>query len=151
MSLVTLRPALESDSGRLAELNEQLGYAVSAAVLAARLRRILASEPDLIRVAALPSGRIVGWIHAQLSQWLESEYRAEIGGLVVDQAVRRQGVGRTLVAGVARWAADHGAVDLSVRCQVHRADAHAFYVAQGFTITKSQHVFRRSLESVPQG
>ncbi len=140
---VTLRPAASTDLTRIAVLNGQLGYAAAAESLAARLQIVLASERDHLQVAVSPDGSIVGWIHAQLVQWLESPYRAEIGGLVVDEAVRRQGVGRILVDGVRQWAAERGAMELSVRCQIHRAEAHAFYAAQGFIRVKSQHVFRR--------
>jgi GNAT superfamily N-acetyltransferase len=140
---VSLRPAASTDLTLIAVLNGQLGYAAAAESLAARLQIILASERDHLQVAVLPDGHVVGWIHAQLVQWLESPYRAEIGGLVVDEAARRQGVGRILVNGVRQWAAAHGAMELSVRCQIHRVEAHAFYAAQGFIRTKSQHVFRR--------
>ena len=142
---VTLRPAANTDLTRIAALNGQLGYAATAKALAARLESILTSERDHLQVAVLPDGPIVGWIHAQLVQSLESPFRAEIGGLVVDEAVRRQGVGRILVNGVRQWAAAHGAMELSVRCQLHRVEAHAFYAAQGFIRVKSQHVFRRSV------
>jgi len=142
---VTLRPAANTDLTRIAALNGQLGYAATAESVAARLEFILASERDHLQVAVLPDGPVVGWIHAQLVQWLESPYRAEIGGLVVDETVRRQGVGRILVDGVRRWAAAHGAMELSVRCQVHRVEAHAFYAKQGFVRVKSQHVFRRPI------
>lgn len=140
---VTLRPAATADLARIAALNGQLGYAATADSIAARLQIILASERDLLQVAVLPDGPVVGWVHAQLVQWLESPYRAEIGGLVVDEAVRRRGVGRILVDAVRLWAVTHGAMELSVRCQIHRVEAHAFYTAQGFIRTKSQHVFRR--------
>lgn len=140
---VTLRPAVSADLTRIAALNGQLGYAASAESLAARLQIILANERDFLQVAILPDGLVVGWVHAQLVQWLESPYRAEIGGLVVDEAVRRRSVGRILVDAVRLWAAAHGARELSVRCQVHRVEAHAFYAAMGFIRTKSQHVFRR--------
>ena len=146
MASIILRPAVESDVPRLAELNGHLGYAAVPELVLQRLRRILASDLDCIRVAGFPDGRVAGWIHAQLCQWLESEYRAEIGGLIVDGTMRRQGVGRTLVREVARWAKARGAVELSVRCQIHRDDAHAFYATQGFALVKSQHVFRRRLD-----
>ncbi|MFO1458116.1 MAG: GNAT family N-acetyltransferase [Verrucomicrobiota bacterium] len=145
MEPITLRSALESDAPSLAELNGQLGYSASPDVVRERLIRILRSKEDCLRVAILSDGRIAGWIHAQLCQWLESDYRAEIGGLVVDASQRRRGVGARLVAAVAEWARSRGAVELSVRCQIHRTEAHAFYVAQGFHLTKSQHVFRRTL------
>jgi GNAT superfamily N-acetyltransferase len=136
---------LESDSPSLADLNGQLGYSASPPVVRERLLRILASGNDCLRVALLEDGRMAGWIHAQLSQWLESDFRAEIGGLIVDTTLRRRGVGTLLVAAVADWARSRGAVELSVRCQLHRTEAHAFYAAQGFQRTKSQHVFRRRL------
>lgn len=139
------RQPVEADTDEIAILIGQLGYAVPAEALAVRMSRILASERDFVRVAVHPTGRVVGWIHAQLTQWLESEHRAEIGGLIVEETMRRQGVGGGLVNAAACWASSRGAVGLSVRCQIHRVDAHAFYVAQGFSLSKSQYVFRRAI------
>jgi GNAT superfamily N-acetyltransferase len=115
--------------------------------LAGRLERLRASEGDLILVATDSADGVVGWLHAHLVQYLESEFRVEIGGLVVAARFQRRGVGRKLVDSVIPWATRHGAIEMSVRCQTWRVDAHGFYESLGFVRTKSQQVFRRSLSA----
>jgi GNAT superfamily N-acetyltransferase len=131
----------------LARLSAQLGYPVSEDAMRVRLRRLLASAYDTIFVAESPEGRLLGWIHGFLSQLLESDYRVEIGGLVVDQQYQRKGVGRDLVRHVEKWAAESGATEASVRCRTTRPETHHFYESLGYGRAKTQIVFRKALET----
>jgi GNAT superfamily N-acetyltransferase len=91
---------------------------------------------------------LAGWIHGFLSQLLESDYRVEIGGLLVDERWRRNGIGRRLVRVVDDWAAERGAAELSVRCREERAESHKFYESLSFRHTKTQRVFRKRAGNV---
>jgi GNAT superfamily N-acetyltransferase len=142
-----LRRAVQSDAEELARLTSQLGYPSSAAVIGSRLARMLPSSNDCLLVVESSSGELVGWIHGFLSQFLESEYRVEIGGLIVDDRLRRKGIGRRLVRAVEDWALEQGAVELSVRCREDRAESHRFYESLSFTHTKTQRVFRKRIRN----
>ena len=129
----------------MARLANQLGYPASIDAMRARLRRLLESSIDAVFVAEAAGGIVAGWIHGVLSQYLESDYRVEIAGLVVDERFQRQGIGRDLVAEVERWGARHGASQSSVRCRTTRPDAHLFYKSLGYSENKTQIVFRKLL------
>jgi GNAT superfamily N-acetyltransferase len=122
-----IRRAVASDAAELARLTSQLGYPATEATIRSRLIRMIDSSNDCLVVAEVVSGRLAGWIHAFLSQLLESDCRVEIGGLLVDERWRRNGIGRQLVRAVDDWAVERGAAELSVRCREERTESHKFY------------------------
>lgn len=140
-----IRQAREQDCAELARLAGQLGYAASEDTMRKRLQRLLSSSTDAVFVAETADGGLAGWIHGVLSQVLESDYRVEIAGLIVDERFRQKGVGRDLVERVEHWGVEHGVEQASVRCRTTRADAHRFYESLGYTQAKTQIVFRKSL------
>lgn len=145
MAQPVIRQAVESDAAELARLTSQLGYPVSTASLLGRVSRISASADDRLLVAEVPGGELAGWVHGFLCQLLESDYRVEIGGLVVDERWRRSGIGRQLVQAIEDWAMESGARELSVRCREERTESHQFYESLSFRHTKTQRVFRKRL------
>jgi GNAT superfamily N-acetyltransferase len=144
-SRYSIRQAHEQDCAELARLASELGYPASSETMKLRLQRLLSSPNDVVFVAESVDTGLVGWIHGVLSQFLESDYRVEIGGLVVDERFHRKGVGRDLVRKVESWAIERGAVQASVRCNTTRTGAHSFYESLGFDRAKTQIVFRKSL------
>lgn len=145
-SVVRMRPATPADADAIAELSGQLGYPVAAAAVRQRLERLLAAADQAVFVA-VDARRVVGWIHGADQLLVESEQRCEILGLVVDQRLRRAGVGRGLVAEIERWAAARGLAVVSVRSAVTRAESHPFYERLGYERVKSQHVYRKRLRA----
>lgn len=87
------------------------------------------------------AGEVAGWLHATTSFRLESPPYAEIGGLVVDEHRRGQGIGERLVRAAVDWAGGRGFAELRVRSNVVREDAHRFYRRLGFASVKTQAVF----------
>src|SRR5215213_8956733 len=146
MSLPTLRRAVSSDAAALARLTTQLGYPVSESTIAARLARMISRNDDCLLVAEDANGQLLGWIHGFVIQLLESDYRVEIGGLVVDAQCRRRGVGRQLVQAIEEWAKERGAMEISVRCREERAESYLFYESLSFKHVKSQFVFRKRMD-----
>jgi len=145
MSQPSVRRAVISDAPELARLTSLLGYPAAESTIADRVRRLLATPGDCLLVAESGEGQLAGWIHGFLCQLLESDYRVEIGGLLVDEPFRRSGVGRRLVTAIEDWAKGQGAAELSVRCRVEREEAHRFYETLGFRTTKTQKAFRKRL------
>ncbi len=145
MTTHTIRRATESDSAEIARLAGQLGYPVSDKAMRLRLQRLLANPDDVIFVADTGEGHLLGWIHGVCSQYVESECRVEIGGLVVEEKFHRKGIGRALVAHLERWALERGLTQTVVRCRTTRPEAHLFYESLGYGKTKTQVVFRKSL------
>ena len=145
MAPASIRQAREQDCAEVARLAGQLGYPVTADAMRVRLQRLLASSSDVVFVAESADGGLAGWIHGVLSQFVESDYRVEIGGLVVDERFQRQGVGCNLVERVEAWAGERGVGLASMRCQFTQTGAQWFYENLGYRQAKTQIVFRKAL------
>ncbi len=145
MTRFHIRNGREQDGSQIARLASQLGYPVSGETMRTRLQTLLASPANLVLVAESDEGELLGWIHGVLSQFLESDRRVEIGGLVIDKQYHRKGIGRDLVERVEAWGVEHGVLQVLVRCQTKRAEAHTFYGSLGYAPAKTQTVFRKSL------
>ena len=102
-------------------------------------------DPKHLVLAAVSGSSVVGWVHAYVCNLLESDTYAEVGGFVVDESFRGQGVGGKLMKAVEDWARQEGCHAVSVRSSVIRHEAHKFYAARGFELIKTQHVFRKRL------
>lgn len=134
-----------TDAADIASLATQLGYPSEAAQIERRFA-LIAGDPDhAVFVAEAPAGRVAGWVHVHGRRLLEAEPFAEIGGLVVAEECRGQGVGHALMAEAERWAAEHGYGEVCVRSNTIRHEAHRFYQALGYRPVKSQQVFRKAV------
>jgi len=147
MDAVDIRRATMDDSSALADLSTQLGYPTSQIQSANRLDVILDSKEHAILVTCLADGTVVGWVHAFLAFRVESDPFAEIGGFVVTKELRRQGIGRCLLAAVEEWVIQSGITKLRVRSRSNRVDTHTFFERLGFSKSKQQHVFDKSLKT----
>jgi GNAT superfamily N-acetyltransferase len=132
---MAIRSAQASDASAILHLTRQLGYEVDAAAALARLSRILARRDQEILVADA-DGKTVGWIHVLRSEYVESDTSAVIGGLVVDRAHRRQGVGRLLVEAVEAWARREGCSIVRLWSSSSRTDSHRFTNDYGTRISR---------------
>jgi GNAT superfamily N-acetyltransferase len=145
MTEMSIRGATLRDAPRLAALSEVLGYPVAVETMGHRLRRLLERAEEVVLVAELAPGEIVGWLHGAEQELLESGRRCEILGLVVDGEHRGRGVGRRLVDAVEAWAAGRGLEQMAVRSNVARVESHPFYERLGYVRTKTQHAYRKRL------
>lgn len=143
--MTEIRPARSTDAAVLAGLTGQLGYPVTADVMAQRLAAVLGTPHNLVLVTCNEQGVPVGWIHVGERQLLESGAYCEILGLVVDNAYRRQGRAAGLVAAAERWAHERGCTQIAVRSNIVRLESHPFYERAGYSRVKTQHVYRKAL------
>ncbi|HXM16722.1 MAG TPA: GNAT family N-acetyltransferase [Candidatus Eremiobacteraceae bacterium] len=139
-----IRRAKASDVVRLAELAGELGYPTTTAEMKVRLRRVKPAALNAIFVAE-DGGEVVGWIHVSVSYLLEVPLRAEINGLVVSATTRSRGTGARLLEAVEAWARTKKCEGMSVRSNVIRDRAHAFYERNGYEHYKTQKSFRKPL------
>ncbi len=145
---VALRPARPSDAPSIAELTRQLGYDVDAELLAPRLARMLARADQQILIAEL-DGRLVGWLHGEVAEYLEFGPFVVIGGLVVDRSCRRQGIGRLLMDAAEAWARHQGCSVVRLWSSSTRTAAHKFYESLGYADVKTQHSFLKRIDGRP--
>jgi len=88
-------------------------------------------DPRFILVAEDAAGVVAGLAMAQPERTGETPFAAEINALYVDDAHRRQGCGRALVAAAAARLASAGSTSLLIRVLVENAPGRRFYEALG--------------------
>jgi [ribosomal protein S18]-alanine N-acetyltransferase len=93
-------------------------------------------------LVALSDGYLSGFA---LTSWLRPETSAELEGVFVDRAYRRQGIGSALVAACMAWAANAGAATVRLEVRASNAPALGLYHRYGFSTTGR----RRAYYSVP--
>lgn len=146
---VLIRSGRTSDAADIARLTGDLGYDVSASDVAARLSRIL-SRPDEQFLVAELDGRVVGWLHAAISEPVDSEPYVKIVGLVVDHRHQRKGIGRMLMTEAEGWARARGYSIVRLSSTSLRTGAHRFYEQLGYTNLKTQYAFAKGLDAASQ-
>jgi GNAT superfamily N-acetyltransferase len=141
----SIRPPREQDYPSLADLAGQLGYPSTVEEIIQRLNAMKASADHAVFVAEMPGGAIAGWIAVSIYRGLEMNPRGEVTGLVVGDKFRSQQVGKRLLARAEQWTLDQGCREISLRSNVIRDRAHAFYLREGYQHTKTQKTFRKKL------
>src|SRR5882757_4640498 len=139
-----IRRARPGDVARLASLAGELGYPTTVAEMKVRLRRVKPAANNAIFVAEA-DGEVIGWTHVSMSYLLEVPLRAEINGLVVSETSRSLGTGARLLEAAEAWARTKKCEGMSVRSNVIRDRAHAFYERNGYEHYKTQKAFRKPL------
>jgi GNAT superfamily N-acetyltransferase len=143
---VEIRIPRPLDFERMAELAGQLGYPAGAEEIARRLTGMQASAEHAVFVAELPGGEIAGWIGVFLYRCVETDARAEVSGLIVDERSRSQGIGQRLLERAEQCAPETKCDTIGLRSNVIRSRAHAFYEHQGYQHFKTQKSFRKNLK-----
>jgi GNAT superfamily N-acetyltransferase len=139
------RPARQTDAPAIAALVSQLGYDTTEADVADRLGRMLARS-DQQFVIAEDGDRLLGWVHVEIAEYVESGTFAVIGGLVVDRAHRRRGIGAALMAAAEAWARQQGCSVMRLWSSTSRVPAHRFYAGLGYVNAKTQYTFVKPLD-----
>lgn len=142
---VLVRPAVAADAQEIARLGAQFAKPVDAAQLRACIMALQALPAYYLAVAEESAAGLLGWIQVERRLIAaEAGERAEIMGLVVDEAARRRGVGTQLVNAAQQWAIAAGLPQILVRSNVVRVASHIFYAGLGFSRVKTQHVYVKS-------
>src|SRR2546422_9087977 len=107
-----------ADSERMARLATQLGYPSTIAEVRRRLGRILKQPGHAVFVAEKSDVGVVGWAHVFVHALVESDTFAEVGGLIVDERERGQGIGKGLIARVETCAQALGGPNVALRSSI---------------------------------
>ncbi len=140
-----IRGAVVDDAAEIARLTQELGYKASVTEISMRLSMLTEMPGHFVAVAEGRPGTLAGWIAAERRLILESGQRVEICGLVVDGTQRRLGIGRSLIGAVEQWTAQGGLASVVVRTNIDRPESHSFYLNAGYTRSKTQHVYSKSV------
>lgn len=142
---LTIRSARMKDAEALANLTSQLGYPATAEQIRGRFNMLQARPGEDVVLVAEVDGKVVGWVHAHTYKLLVDAPEVEIGGLVVDEEMRGQGIGEQLMQAAEDWAREHDCESIYLRSNTIRTKAHEFYKRIGYEIIKSQYAFRKML------
>jgi GNAT superfamily N-acetyltransferase len=132
------------DVARVLPLLAQLGYEMTLAEAARRVREVLAEAEHCVLVAETAE-RIGGLLHVFTRPAIENPREAVVQAIVVDAAFRRAGLGRSLMAAAEHWGSERGCRSVVLASNVVRAPAHAFYAALGYRVSATAHIFRKPL------
>ncbi|HEY2031948.1 MAG TPA: GNAT family N-acetyltransferase [Myxococcales bacterium] len=132
------------DAAMVAQLATQLGYPCTAEEVRPRIEAISALADEQLRVAR-HDGRAIGYIHFLLRRGISGAPRVEIAQVVVEEAMRGRGIGRTLLLLAEDWARERGVRKMKLASRATRPDAHRLYLKLGYTIVKTSHFFEKPL------
>jgi len=144
MEIIQLNTVNENQALEIYELSNQLGYTNDPELLFARLKHIVNLKDHAVFVAQL-DGKIVGWLHCLVCLRIESPLFVEVAGLVVDENVRGQQIGKKLIETSKTWSRHQNISIMRIRCNVIRTESLQFYQALGFISNKVQKVFEMDL------
>jgi GNAT superfamily N-acetyltransferase len=139
-----IRRAQIADAAEMARLAGELGYPMAAAEMSRRLAVLLPNDRHYVAVA-VGGERLVGWMHVEHRFSLEGGDRAELMGLVVDSTVRRKGLGGALLDAAEKWTLAQGLSSLTIRSNAARESSHPFYESLGYSRSKTQHVYTKTV------
>jgi len=141
---VRLRPAETGDADAVAALAGQLGYQRTAAQIREWLTALTARSGQAVFVAEW-HGEVVAWVDVSLEHRLQSETFGLIGGLVVKEGLRGEGIGKRLCERAEQWSREQGAKKLRVTSRSTREAAHRFYLRDGYQQVKVSMIFEKAL------
>jgi GNAT superfamily N-acetyltransferase len=144
-AMVQVRRAQTKDAARLAELSGQLGYPATPGEIRARFGKLRRSSADAVFVGQSGT-EVIGWVHVSVCHLLEVPTRGEINAFIVADGQRSKGAGAQLLEAAEDWARRKKCQHMSVRSNVIRGAAHAFYERHGFEHYKTQKAFRKRLQ-----
>ena len=135
--MMVIRPAGAGDAHEIARLIDELGYPVTPDQVEARLK-ILETAGECALVAEL-DGKVVACLSISTTKVLHRPAPVgRISMMVVDEALRGQGIGAELVAAAERLLAERGCQLVEVTSNLRRTDAHRFWEREGYERTSAR-------------
>lgn len=137
--MLVIRKIKVEDATSIQLLSNQLGYPISEEETRNQIISILNNQNDYA-ILAINDNIVCAWLHGFIAIRLESLPFAEIGGLVVNEQYRNQGIAKNLIYEFTQWCESKNIHKIRVRCNVIRTETHLFYTKLGFVENKSQKV-----------
>jgi len=141
---IAIREIELADADEVSQLVAQLGYERSPAEIREWTEALRREHRQQAAFAAVLGGEILGWVEISVERRLQSPPFALIGGLVVKNSMRNRGIGRQLCARAEAWAWERSLDKVRVTSRSTRADAHRFYLRDGYREVKTSMVFEKN-------
>ncbi|MBC8065191.1 MAG: GNAT family N-acetyltransferase [Chlorobia bacterium] len=139
-----VRQATLDDAEAIIDLTRQLGYQLPDQQILANLEEMLNDDRRVVLVLVIES-QVVGWCTVVADIAITEPPYALLSGMVVDEALRGNGLGRELLMAAEAWARDRGLARIRLRTNLVRAGAQAFYERGGYETVKEQRVYTKAL------
>ena len=146
MKIRTLDPAI--DRAEWLRLRQGLFDDSTEAAQRQEMAEILAEEVGCVLVAERPSTQLAGYLFVGSRKYAEGCTSSPVAYLeewFVDADVRRQGVGRALIAAAEAWAQGNGFNELASDTLIDNKTSLASHLALGFTEVERQINFIKKL------
>jgi predicted N-acetyltransferase YhbS len=140
---LVIRPIEPRDAAEVCALIQQLGYERPLSEVAGWIQSLPDNAQSQTAFVADLAGEVIGWIEISIQHRLQSAPYALIGGLVVKEGFRNQKLGLRLCEESEKWGWQHGASVIRVTSRSTRADAHRFYLSNGYSLSKISQVFEK--------
>lgn len=140
-----VKKATFADSQEICDLAGHLGYPDPIEKTEIRLKNILNTPGHEIFVAQIEGSKVAGFIHFHLHTSLVNDPVVEVSSLVVIEEFQHKGIGKALLDAAEDWARAAGCETIRLHSNIIRNEAHKFYLAQGYSIYKTQHAFVKNL------
>lgn len=135
---VSFRFAQFSDLPELVSLMSQLGYETCEMKLQTLIKEIRHGAGEVF--VAEYGSNVVGCVNAVIDVRLAEGRVGEVASLVVDDAWRGRGLGRSLIHMAEEWLSSR-VNHVRIRANARRIDAHSLYQSSGYEPLKQQIVF----------
>jgi len=142
---VKIRKATEKDAKKIADLACQMGHSMTEAEAKERVTSIDRQKDYNLLFVAEEDSNILGFVSVYITDEILNGPQARIGGLVVDSNARGKGVGRILMTAAEDWAKEKGSQTMKLSSSMERVEAHKFYEKIGYTKSKEQAAFKKTL------
>jgi GNAT superfamily N-acetyltransferase len=127
-----IRKATVSDSTRIVDLLNQLGYPGTEQFITKKILQ-LTGDPDEELLVAAEDGEVLGFISIHfVPQIALPGAFARISYLCVDEKARGRGIGRQLESYCENLARNRNCDRIELHCNYRRKRAHRFYYRQGY-------------------
>jgi ribosomal protein S18 acetylase RimI-like enzyme len=142
---INIRQVEFKDAEQLSKLSKQLGYPCPDTGIKENLENLIDDPDHLVLVAESNHSALAGFIHIFITKRLFASSFTEIGGLVVSDRCRGQGIGSLLLTEAENWSVSKDILIMRIRSNVIRDQARIFYLSNGYKIEKEQRVFSKNL------
>jgi len=144
MSIV-IRAMAPTDISAARLLLAQLGYELDTNEVERRYNAVIERGEHAVFVAE-ENGRIIGFLHLYERPAFDKPPEVIVQAIVIDQSLRRTGIGKTIMRMAERWALERGYSSIALTSNISRSVAHSFYNRLGYKIEATSHLLRKQLE-----
>lgn len=132
MFIFTVRPAGFGDFSAIYNLSvKKLGSELDSEVMEKAYRNILTDSEQII-LAAVHSGRIVGYIHARQVNNLYEEVHTEVAAYAMYDYYRENGADRSLLGALEKWSIQMTSRKMIIGSNARYPEAEIYLLENGF-------------------